>query len=651
VSHQRSTLARDGAGAVFSGAASQGDSVTRIQKKPVQRLLATAMLAGMSMIAATPASAASFNPADTSVQMFRWRWNDIAKECTSWLGPQGYGAVQVSPPHASASLGTWYDVYQPVNYTKLNSLMGTEAEFQSMISVCHAAKVRVYADVVVNHMAGGSGKASDGSTWTSALAFPNFSAPDFHANCTIAGADYSNANRANVTTCRIPGLPDLNTGSTYVQGQIRTYLNKLVAMGVDGMRFDAAKHMAPADIAAFLNGATRTTTAGEPLWITQEVIVDGGVDVASYFPTGTVNEFHYVYAMKEMFQNLNGASISKLETIMGTPARWGGSWGFIPSQNATVFVNNWDTERNDGSPSSLVASNFTGVTNDTAGTKRYNLANMLMLAWPYGSAQVHSGFRFTDRNQGPPAASPFDANGNALVNQQWDFIHRWPEISNMVGFRAATTGEGVANFVAGTANQIAFSRGAKGFIAINNDAAAWNSQSFATGLPAGTYCNVAHGVLNAARTGCTSDSVVVPANGVVTLSMGSVTGAVVPAVALHINQKVVAATCTTVPVKLRVANANTAMGQSLYVAGNRAELGNWAATSAGQLTIEGTGANAAWSRTVNLPPATAIQYKFVKSGAGTAWESNQATPSSNREAVTPACGAATLVLDGGSFRN
>ena len=522
--------------------------MTSNQVKPAQRLLAAAILASLSLAAAAPAAAASFNPADTSVQMFRWRWNDIAKECASWLGPQGYGAVQVSPPHASARLGTWYDMYQPVNFLKLDSLMGTEAEFQAMISTCHAAGVRVYADVVVNHMASGSGKATDGSTWTSALAFPNFSAADFHPSCTIAGADYSDTNRAKVTNCRLPGLPDLDTGSTYVRGQIRNYLNKLVAMGVDGMRFDAAKHMAPDDISAFLNGATRTTTAGEPLWITQEVVVDSGVDVASYFPTGTVNEFHYVYAMKEMFQNLNGASIAQLETIMGTPGNWGGSRGFMPSASATVFVNNWDTERNEGAPNSLVASNFTGVTNDTAGTKRYNLANMLMLAWPYGSAQVHSGFRFTDRNQGPPAASPFDANGNALVNQQWDFIHRWPEISNMVGFRAATTGEGVANFVAGNTNQIAFSRGAKGFIAINNDAAPWTGRSFSTGLPAGTYCNVAHGLLNAAKTGCTSDSVVVPSNGVVTLSLGSVTGSTVPAVALHIKQKVAAPTCTSVPV-------------------------------------------------------------------------------------------------------
>jgi alpha-amylase len=81
------------------------------------------------------------------------------------------------------------------------------------------------------------------------------------------------------------------------------------------------------------------------------------------------------------------------------------------------------------------------------------------------------------------------------------------------------------------------------------------------------------------------------------------------------------------------------------------EFGNWAATSAGQLTIEGTGANAAWSRTFSLPPSTAIQYKFVKSGSGAAvWESNQATASGNREAVTPACGTLTT-LDAGSFKS
>ena len=626
--------------------------------KPQKTKLIRSILAATALLGGTLASgaqAANFNAADTSVQMFRWKWNDIAKECTNYLGPQGYGAVQISPPHAAASLNAWWDIYQPVNFTVLNSAMGTEAELQTMINTCHAAKVRVYVDVVVNHMAAGAGTATNGSTWnSSSLTYPNFSSSDFHPACDIQGGDYgSPGNRNSVMNCRLSGLPDLKTESSYVQGQIKSYLNKLVAMGADGVRFDAAKHMAPADLAAIMAVTNRTTTSGETLWVTQEVIPDSNVVRSAYYGTGTLNEFQFPFAIKAMFRNENGANPAQVRTIMGTPGGWGGTWGFIPSDKASVFVNNWDTERNG---SSLVASNFvSGTTNDTNGTKRYDLANIFMLAWPYGHAQVHSGFRFSNSDQAPPSASPFDGSGNPLINQSWDFIHRWSDISNMVAFRAVTSGQGVDNFVSGSGNQIAFGRGTKGFVAINNDSgAAWNA-SFASQLPAGTYCNVAHGVLNAAGTGCTSDSVVVGSNGIVSVNIPANGGATVPAVALHANQKVTGTgggggTCTTVAVKFRVANANTVVGQNVHVAGNRTELGNWTATTNDQLTIESTGANSAWSKTIQLPPATAIQYKFIKHGAvADVWESNQTTSSGNREATTPACGG-TLTLDAGSFK-
>jgi alpha-amylase len=417
------------------------------------------------------------------------------------------------------------------------------------------------------------------------------------------------------------------------------------------VRFDAAKHMQPSDLQAIMSGVTHTTTSGETLWITQEVIPDSNVVRSDYYGNGTLNEFQYTFAMKAVFRNENGANLSQIRTIMGTPGNWGGTWGFVPSDKATVFVNNWDTERNG---SSLVASNYvSGTTNDTQGTKRYDLANIFMLAWPYGSAQLHSGFRFTNYDQAAPSASPFDASGAPLINQSWDFIHRWSDISNMVAFRSVTSGQGVDNFVNGTGNQIAFGRGAKGYVAINNEGAAWNA-SLQTLLPAGTYCNVAHGVLNAAGTACTSDSVTVGSNGVISVSIPANGGSVVPAVALHINQKVGGSgggggTCTTVPVTFRVANANTVFGQNVYVVGNRAELGNWVQGSSNQLTIEGSGANVPWSRTFQLPPSTAIQYKFMKYGVATVWESNQSTGSGNREATTPACGG-TLTLDAGSFK-
>ncbi|MEB0031881.1 alpha-amylase family glycosyl hydrolase [Undibacterium sp. RTI2.1] len=634
-------------------------SVSRHQHTPALRrlfgrsVLASSIAFGM-LGASLPAQAANFNPADTSVQMFHWRWNDIAKECTNWLGPQGYGGVQISPPHASANLNTWYDIYQPVNFTALKSNMGTEAEFQSMINTCHAAKVRIYADVVVNHMAAGSGTGSDGSTWNStSLQYPNFGTNDFHPACDIQDSDYNN-NRNNVIVCRLVGLPDLKTEGTYVRGQVKNYLTKLLGMGVDGFRFDAAKHMAPADLQAFVTSVASTTSAGEPVWVTQEIIADGTVNRADYFSAGTINEFKFAAAMRETFRSTNGNQLSQIRTYMGTPGNWGGTWGFVDSSKATVFVNNWDTERNGDS---MNASNFTGVTNDTQGTKRYDLANIFMLAWPYGHAQIHSGFRFSNKDQNAPSASPFDASGNPKINVDWDFIHRWSDIANMVAFRAATSGQGVGNFTNGTINQIAFSRGANGFVAINNDASVWNA-SFQTGLAAGTYCNVVHGQLNAAKTACTSDSVVVGSNGIATVSIAANGGSTVPAVALHINQKITGTggggtvggtTCTTVSVKFRVANANTVVGQNVYVLGNRNELSNW--TPATSMTIEGSGANVPWSQTIQLPPSTAIQYKFMKHGAvADVWESSQSTTSGNREAVTPACGAATLVLDAGNFK-
>lgn len=623
-----------------------------VKNKTIAKAVAMAVLACSTMALTSPAQA--LNPRDTSVQMFRWRWADVAKECTNWLGPQGYGGVQISPPTAANSAGAWWSVYQPVDYTNFTSRMGNATEFQSMINTCHAAGVRVYADIVVNHLAAGSGTATNGATWNAGtLSYPRFSASDFHPACDIQSGDYgSPGNRTSVTNCRLVGLPDLNTGSAYVQTEIKNYLNALTAKGIDGFRFDAAKHIQQSELSAIVGGINKVTTSGEATWITQEIIPDGNVNRGSYLSIGTINEFQFPFAVKAMFRNENGASLSQVQSIMGTPGAWGGSWGFVNSPSATVFVNNWDTERNG---SSLNASNFTGAVNDTNGTKRYDIANIFMLAWPYGEAQVHSGFRFSNGDQDAPSASPFDASGNPLINQSWDFIHRWSDISNMVKFRSTTSGQGVSNFVTGTVNQIAFSRGTKGYVAINNDGAAW-SRTFQTSLPAGVYCNVAHGTANAGKTACTSDSVTVAANGTFTATIPGVNGTTVPAIALHTNQMITGTggggggTCTTVAVTFKIANANTVVGQNLYVAGNRAELGNWTAGTVNAMTIQGSGANVPWLLTVNLPPSTPIQYKFLKHGAvADVWESNQTTASGNREATTPACGS-TLTLDGGSFK-
>ena len=619
----------------------------------VSRGLRASALAA-SLAAAFSGAAFALNPSDTSVQMFEWSWNDLATECTQFLGPQGYGGIQISPPHAAKVTGNWWDVYQPVNYVALTSKMGTPAQLQAMVNTCHAAGVRVYADVVVNQMAGDSGTATDGSTWNAAtLAYPYFSASDFHAACDIQSADYNSAaGRSNVQNCRLVGLPDLNSESTYVRGQVVNYLNALLTLGIDGFRLDAAKHQAAGSLQAIMNSvkATHATTnQGETIWVTQEIVPDGEVIRSDYFPIGTVNEFQFTYAMHDAWRNLNGSSPSTIPTMMGTWNNWGGTWGFVQPTNATVFVNNWDTERNG---SSLDASNYTGATNDTQGSHRYDLANIFMLAQGYGEAQLHSGFRFTNQDQDRPSASPY-SNGVAQINVNWDFIHRWGDIAPMVKFRSAAHGQAQQNWVTGNANQIAFGRGNVGFVALNNTTAAW-SRSFYTGLPAGTYCNIVHGVKNAGGTACASDSVTVDASGNASITVAADGGSTVPAVAIYTGQTITGSGgtgSTTCAVTFTIANANTTMGQNLYVVGNQAALGNWTPASGYALTIQGSGANVPWTGTVALPASTAMQYKYVKWNGSTAvWESNQSTSSGNREFTSCAAGSSVSRSDG-SFKN
>ena len=70
--------------------------------------------------------------------------------CTSTYGPEGVAYVEVSPPQESIQGTQWWTSYQPVSY-KLDSKLGTEAEFKNMIKQCNAVGVDIIADVEPDH--------------------------------------------------------------------------------------------------------------------------------------------------------------------------------------------------------------------------------------------------------------------------------------------------------------------------------------------------------------------------------------------------------------------------------------------------------------------------------------------------------------------
>ena len=81
---------------------------------------------------------------DTIVQLFQWRWTDVAAECCDFLGPQGFDAVQISPPTEQITASQWWASYQPVSY-QIGNRLGDMDAFKAMIADCQRCGVKIIA--------------------------------------------------------------------------------------------------------------------------------------------------------------------------------------------------------------------------------------------------------------------------------------------------------------------------------------------------------------------------------------------------------------------------------------------------------------------------------------------------------------------------
>ncbi|WP_435610967.1 carbohydrate-binding module family 20 domain-containing protein [Streptomyces sp. C10-9-1] len=535
----------------------------------------------------TPAVAAPPGTKDVTAVMFEWTFPSVARACTDVLGPAGYGFVQVSPPQEHIRGSQWWTSYQPVSY-RIAGRLGDRAAFAAMVDSCHAAGVKVVADAVVNHMAAGDGTGTGGSPYTK-YGYPGiYSAPDFD-NCTSQVVDYRN--RFNVQECELVGLADLDTGEEYVRDRIAAYLDDLRSLGVDGFRIDASKHMAAADLAAV---KSRLTDPGVH-WKHEAIHGEGeAVSPSEYLGSGDVQEFRYARALKQVFRNEDLAHLKNFGT----------AWGFMDSAKSAVFVANHDTERG-------------GDTLTYKDGSAYTLAHVFMLAWPYGSPDVHSGYEFTDHDAGPPNGGRVDA----CYRDGWKCQHAWREISSMVAFRNTAHGRGVTDWWDDGGDRIAFGRGDRAYVAINHDGSAF-TRTFQTSLPSGAYCDVQSG-----------RSVTVDGSGRFTATLAAGT-----AVALHAGARSCSGGTDPEPVAAAsfAVNATTVWGQNIYVTGDRAELGGWNPDAALKLDPADY---PVWKREVSLPAGTAFAYKYLrKDQAGNVtWESG-----ANRTATVPAGGTLTL---------
>lgn len=464
-------------------------------------ILAAGLLAVSSGASgAAPSPEPYDGPRAGMVQMFEWPWDDLARECTNSLGPAGFWAVQTSPPveHARVPGDPWWERYQPVTYA-LDSRSGDRAAFAAMVRTCEEAGVKVLADVVLNHMAAVDGASITGRPFQR-YRYPDYGPEDFHLPACLV-TDYRD--RWNVQNCELLDLPDLDTGAAAVRQRQLDHLDDLVSLGVAGFRVDAAKHIPATDLEWLFNRVD-----GDP-YVFTEVIDYGGeaVSGAEYTGSGDVTEFRFGQRVAETFRS--GRLAALVEDT-------GWRQGFLDSSDAVPFVANHDTARGEVGGEVLTYKDGS----------LFNLAQVFTLAYPYGNPVLTSGYAWSDSDEGPPstpdgltigAYRPGDGDDPSGCEsiRPWVCEHRWGDIAAMAGFRAHTIGAwSLDETWSNDRQQIAFSRGDRGFVAINREDVGMD-RTLRTSVAPGRYCDVLSGDFDLATRQCDGRTVTVAADGTV----------------------------------------------------------------------------------------------------------------------------------------
>ena len=476
---------------------------------------------GRPLLAQTYRPSGHMAAGDVTVHLFEWRWDDIANECETVLGPAGFHAVQISPPeeHSITPSHDWSERYQPVRYNIDHSRSGDSTAFVDMVTRCRTAGVGIIVDAVINHMTNvpSPGTGSNGSPY-SKYDYPGlYTQADFHTPCDINS--YQSA--AEVQDCELLGLPDLNTLLPSVRTKIAGYLTMLVRLGVEGFRVDAAKHIQQLDLDSIFRIVDSTAVAdGHPIpYYYLEVVGNGQGEAIgphdyygeAYSSGGAADITEFTFTgVGDKFRQINGQKLADLN-----PSTFPGTWGMMATDKAVVFLQNHDTQHQCG------LSYRDGYV--------FRLANVFMLAQPFGYPSILSSYSFScpgENSLGPPS----DANGwttnvacvasleSVSASDQWVCEHRDPYIRNMVAFRHVVAGTTINHWWDNGANAIAFTRGDQGFVAINRETTTITN-TVATGMAPGTYCDLLTGGVNGAA--CVGTTVTVDATGSVQLNLAS----------------------------------------------------------------------------------------------------------------------------------
>ena len=289
---------------------------------------------------------------------FNWTYNNIKANLAD-IAEAGYTAVQTSPVQQpkdySASYHTmsdeWWKMYQPLNLDiaeEGTTYLGSPDDLQELCEAADTYGIKVIVDIVANHLAN-NGTDGGGFSHVNVNVDPDlYYSKYFHSS--TSAINYNS--RQSITQDHL-GMPDLNTGNSYIQQKVLKLLKDCVDLGVDGFRFDAAKHIeVPTGSSSFASDFWSTVINGikaykDDVYVYGEVLGSAGIDISNYTTYMSVTDDEASSTARGGVTGSNAASLASYSYPKGAG-----------DSKSVLWVESHDTYM-DGSTSSLTSSQIT----------------------------------------------------------------------------------------------------------------------------------------------------------------------------------------------------------------------------------------------------------------------------------------------------
>lgn len=457
-------------------------------KKIASLVVASALLTS-SFAAITSVNAAEVDSAQTAsadstlrdkvgdgvmLHAFNWSYNTI-KENLPAIAAAGYTTVQTSPVQQPKDYSTsgdvtgqWWKLYQPISFhIAEESWLGTKDDLKSLCDEADKYGIKIICDIVSNHIA----NADEDRPNVVSNQVKKYE-PEFYKKRKTYTRTYTgHANDSSVQAVvqgHVSSCPDLVTNDTAVQGYIINLLKECIDCGVDGFRFDAAKHIETEDDGEYASDYWKniTTSAssyytqktGDDLYIYGEILNNCGADRSYSSYTKYIN----VTDNKTGDAVLYNVTKGKASTATNAKYKSG-----VAASNAVLWAESHDTY--EGSSGSSGFSNTAGISDEN-----------VVKAWAIVASRKDSTALF------------FARPGTALMgNISTDSTYKSTAVSEINKFHNLFVGQSEK---LGSSGDIAYvARGTSGIVLSNCNGTNASVSISGTGLADGKYTDTVSG--------------------------------------------------------------------------------------------------------------------------------------------------------------